>query len=220
MTREDKCIHALRETAQILGKSPTKAEYEEAGLQPAPGTIPRNTEGWNAAKEAASLDTFEQGNGPGPDPKPKPDDGELPDRESWDSLSAYQRWYYRNREQAIASRERRRQQRKRWFYEYKRDECGCAECGETHPAALDFHHTARERKDGNISQLVARGRPKEQIKSEMDKCVVLCANCHRKEHYEVPARVTDSSTSNYALGKLPSWTSHDLSLSRLHRVGC
>lgn len=196
MTTKEDCIHALREAAQILGKSPTKAEYEELGLQPASGTILRNTEGWNAAKEAAGLDTFEQGNGPGPDPKPKPDDVELPEGESWGTLSAYQRWYYRNREQAIASRERRRQQRKRWFYEYKRDECACTDCGETHPATLDFHHTDRERKDGNISQLVARGRPREQIKAEMQKCVVLCANCHRKEHYEAPAPATDPSESN------------------------
>lgn len=193
------CIHALREAAQILGKSPTKAEYEDLGLQPASATIIKHLDGWNNAKARAGLETYTQGNGPGPDAKPKPDGVELPDGERWDTLSAYQRWYYRNREQAINSREERRERRKRWFYEYKRDECACTRCGEDHPAALDFHHVDRDEKQAGVSQLVTRGRPRERIEEEMEKCVVLCANCHRKEHYEPPDKV-DSQRVELAKG--------------------
>jgi hypothetical protein len=31
--------------------------------------------------------------------------------------------------------------------------------------------------------MVTSNYSKERIKKEIDKCIVLCANCHRKEHY-------------------------------------
>lgn len=57
MAIEEQCIDALHAAADRLGKSPTKAEYEELGLRPASATIMRNLGGWNAAKEAAGLQT-------------------------------------------------------------------------------------------------------------------------------------------------------------------
>jgi len=55
---------------------------------------------------------------------------------------------------------------------------GCLRCGEVDPSALDFHHVAdkvAEIGNGNkISMAVMR--------AELNKCVVLCANCHRKLH--------------------------------------
>jgi hypothetical protein len=38
----------------------------------------------------------------------------------------------------------------------------------------------------DISRMVNHGFSKESIQEEMDACVIICANCHRKEHYEVP----------------------------------
>ena len=58
----------------------------------------------------------------------------------------------------------------------------CEECGETHPAALDFHHLEPETKSFNIAAGATRSL--ESIKKELSKCVLLCANCHRKEHYD------------------------------------
>jgi hypothetical protein len=52
--------------------------------------------------------------------------------------------------------------------------CGYSEC----LAALDFHH--RGAKDFDISRF--RSRSFDQIKPELDKCVVACANCHAKVH--------------------------------------
>ncbi|ELY90615.1 hypothetical protein C483_11161 [Natrialba hulunbeirensis JCM 10989] len=45
MTTEDECIEALREAAERLGESPTKAQYEELGLTPASATIIRTCGG-------------------------------------------------------------------------------------------------------------------------------------------------------------------------------
>ena len=60
-TTEAECIEALREAADRLEESPTKETYEELGLQPAASTILRVMGSWNEAKEAAGLETYEQG---------------------------------------------------------------------------------------------------------------------------------------------------------------
>lgn len=72
------------------------------------------------------------------------------------------------------------QDRRRWIHDEKRDE-GCDRCGESNPACLDFHHFGDE-KDATVARLVSDKRSKECIRAEIERCRVLCANCHRKEH--------------------------------------
>lgn len=67
----------------------------------------------------------------------------------------------------------------------------CTECGETHPACLDFHHVDPGQKVANVAAMRQNGWTREQVLSELEKCVLLCANCHRKLHY-------DSGTGAYA----------------------
>lgn len=62
---------------------------------------------------------------------------------------------------------------------YKRF-CGCKVCGEREPVALDLHHTDPSSKEVEVSKTVNYSR--EILKKEVRKCVVLCANCHRKVH--------------------------------------
>ena len=59
----------------------------------------------------------------------------------------------------------------------------CTQCGEDHPAALDFHHIKRSKDNIKVHVLVKDGRFKRAYE-EIKKCMVLCANCHRKLHYE------------------------------------
>lgn len=60
---------------------------------------------------------------------------------------------------------------------------GCVRCGEKHPACLDFHHRdGKESKLGNIGQFRKFGT--DRLLAEIAKCDVLCANCHRKHHYD------------------------------------
>ena len=56
---------------------------------------------------------------------------------------------------------------------------GCLLCGEMYAPALDFHHVYG--KDFQISQTWASSL--DRLREEISKCVVLCANCHRKEHH-------------------------------------
>ena len=57
----------------------------------------------------------------------------------------------------------------------------CEKCGETRVYVLDFHHRVPSDKDYTIGRMM-KGKL-EVIQSEIDKCVVLCANCHRAFHY-------------------------------------
>ena len=62
----------------------------------------------------------------------------------------------------------------------KCQKCGYNEC----PAALDFHHRNPEEKDFAICKKSGCRKINDRIKKELDKCDLLCANCHRKEHFE------------------------------------
>ena len=55
---------------------------------------------------------------------------------------------------------------------------GCRKCGDTRFYVLDFHHINSNDKEFSISDKV---RVKfEHLIPEMDKCDILCANCHRE----------------------------------------
>ena len=54
----------------------------------------------------------------------------------------------------------------------------CGACGESNPVVLEFHHESHKEKP--ISVMVNGGYPISKIDAEISKCIVLCANCHRK----------------------------------------
>lgn len=68
-----------------------------------------------------------------------------------------------------------------WMREYK-SKLTCVKCGEATTACLDFHHRDGKTKDISIAMFRQKGWGIEHIKREMEKCVVICANCHRKLH--------------------------------------
>lgn len=59
----------------------------------------------------------------------------------------------------------------------------CGECGEDDPYKLVFHHVD-DGKEGEISRMAVSSEYNiEEIREEVDKCIVLCRNCHRSRHY-------------------------------------
>ena len=59
--------------------------------------------------------------------------------------------------------------------------CGCLVCGEKEPVCLDFPHVDTKSKSFDIAKQF-HIKAIETIINEIKKCVVLCANCHRKVH--------------------------------------
>ena len=67
--------------------------------------------------------------------------------------------------------------------EYKRG-LKCIKCGESHSACLDFHHRNPDEKQFDIGGAFWE-KSIERVINEITKCDVLCANCHRKLHYNL-----------------------------------
>jgi hypothetical protein len=65
---------------------------------------------------------------------------------------------------------------------------GCVDCGyRAHPAALDFDHLDPSTKIAAVSAMVYSLRKSwPEIESEIAKCEVVCANCHRIRTLERP----------------------------------
>lgn len=94
--------------------------------------------------------------------------------------------YYRDRVQRDPDyflKFQRATRRKRAAYLNAIKAKGCQDCGESHPACLDFHHRDSATKAGNINRMLGDNKSWESILMEVAKCDVLCSNCHRKRHH-------------------------------------
>jgi hypothetical protein len=56
----------------------------------------------------------------------------------------------------------------------------CHFCTETDPVCLDFHHLYDKKFE--VSRALGTGYGWGVIREEIEKCVIVCANCHRKLH--------------------------------------
>lgn len=80
-------------------------------------------------------------------------------------------------------RRKRRINQRRFFENYKAKK-GCADCGTKDARVLDFHHTNKEDKSYTIGEEIGKGKSNSTLMLEVEKCIVLCANCHRIRHYK------------------------------------
>lgn len=59
----------------------------------------------------------------------------------------------------------------------------CVECGYNKcEGALQFHHLDTNEKDFDLSMIKPNKMPMSDLYKEVDKCVLLCANCHAEKH--------------------------------------
>ena len=106
-------------------------------------------------------------------------------------------WNARGRERVKANRTKmtsqkldRSRRRKRECIEYLGGSCiscGYSKCSK----ALTFHHRVPEDKEFSISERV--DAPWDVVKAELDKCVLLCFNCHMEEHCLLDHRARDEA---------------------------
>lgn len=126
---------------------------------------------------------------------------------------------------------------KQLFLSYKKTNC-CEKCNYNDCIkSLDFHHM--ENKDLELADLITKSSSKvielkEVIEKELDKCKVLCSNCHRDEHndkekfqkykkqiYEKMENLKDNYSKNIDRNKVLSLNKKGLSQAKIAKlVGC
>lgn len=164
-TKED-CKEALNKAAKELGKSPTYSEYKSLDISPSITTIRKYYGSWNEAKVAAGLETLET------NPTQFNYDG-CPDilsysKEEWKKLSASYKSIHRKKAKVA---------------ELKINK-GCKNCAfNDHPMGLIFHHKNPNEKIMSVSNMVSDGYSWQKICDEIDKCEILCRNCHQIEEH-------------------------------------
>jgi hypothetical protein len=105
-------------------------------------------------------------------------------KENVDRVRASRRkWYDLNKEHAKTEVKRRQSEIRQWIFELTAT-LKFSRCPETHIAVIDFHHKDPTKKDIGLSKVAKWGWSKERILKEIEKCIVLCSNCHRKLHWE------------------------------------
>lgn len=87
------------------------------------------------------------------------------------------------RKNNIEKNRERRIRNKQYVWDYLKN-TSCKHCGNSDPRVLEFDHLNSEEKLFNISDICNRSHSIKSIKKEIDKCQVLCANCHRIKTYE------------------------------------
>jgi len=92
---------------------------------------------------------------------------------------------YRNRKDVILPRANKFYKTKRQQFQAAVNELKanltCCMCPESEPCCLDFHHTIKEEKEGCVARFVL-SKSASKVVNEINKCVCVCSNCHRKIH--------------------------------------
>ncbi len=161
---EQDYIDALTQAAEIIGHAPTSDEYVsvrgQLDVSPSYSCIYNNVGGWNKAKELAGLETW----GAHERISDVPQNVDIGQQE-WEDLDSNRRAHIKRKH----------------YLSKEKVERGCKKCGYAdNPAAMEFHHPDQDR-ELSVSQ---NGWSLENLKNEVDKCVVLCGNCHNIEHRE------------------------------------
>ncbi len=77
----------------------------------------------------------------------------------------------------------------------------CVDCGEHDPIVLDFDHVSGE-KINTVSSILGSGKSLVHLVVEIEKCVVRCANCHRRKTAQQRGWIYKLQSSNNSTGKL------------------
>jgi len=89
-------------------------------------------------------------------------------------------WYQRNREKTLERTRKRKKEKQKEWHEYKAG-LSCFFCGFSHPAVIDFHHP-EAKGETKVHEYTRSGQWKRAYE-EAEKCLPLCANCHRIYHW-------------------------------------
>ena len=104
-----------------------------------------------------------------------------------DCMKVRGRNYYRanhDRQLKLALIRRRREYYLKRNFIIKSKNKSCADCRKKYPAyVMDFDHLDRSAKTKDVSYMFTRNWSLDKIKLEVEKCEVVCSNCHRIRTY-------------------------------------
>ncbi len=88
------------------------------------------------------------------------------------------RWYESNKTRQLEFNRTHKRHVKDWVSELK--DKPCTDCGGRFPpVVMDFDHLPEFEKVDSISVMANHGASKKRILDEIEKCEIVCANCHR-----------------------------------------
>jgi len=93
--------------------------------------------------------------------------------------------YYQKNKEAVKARTKATKEANKVKWSSYKSTLSCVYCGyNEHPSALDFHHVVRGPGNEKVYKLAADGSWT-RLWEEIQKCIVLCAVCHRHLHNSV-----------------------------------
>lgn len=91
----------------------------------------------------------------------------------------YSAWYQSHKREQKNRNIKNRERNHRWVLKYL-SEHPCVDCGESDPIVLEFDHIDETTKTACVATMVGEAYSIQRIADEVAKCVVRCANCHRR----------------------------------------
>lgn len=99
-----------------------------------------------------------------------------------EEVNKYNReWYHKNKERRLAHNQKWKDRQWRLYNDYKQT-LSCVKCGEAETCCLDFHHLDPAQKEKSVAQFMTDNNGFAKALKEIEKCIAVCANCHRKIH--------------------------------------
>lgn len=92
------------------------------------------------------------------------------------------KWYEANKQKHQAGVAKNKREHKKKWIEFKASK-KCSHCGAQHAAIIDFHHVIKENKR-SVFHLASQRNYKAAMAEAEEKCIPLCANCHRIFHWD------------------------------------
>ncbi len=106
----------------------------------------------------------------------------MPYKNPEDQKAYHRKWYERNSERIKKKSKvsnKKYKERNAQFVRNIKSSNPCTDCSDYfHYTAMDFDHISED-KDENVSRLVNDGISLKRIEKEINKCELVCSNCHR-----------------------------------------
>lgn len=106
----------------------------------------------------------------------------MPTKDKKKQAEMFNRWYLKNKQKVLDNNKRRKKEIQAYVKALKEDN-PCTDCGQHFPYyCMEFDHRDPSTKLTNISRLI-RYWGRKKLDEELEKCDLVCGNCHRKRTF-------------------------------------